>query len=1457
MAVAIGAYDYVPLNRTFAELSSYAGESDDSDLSRAFHVSNDLGWDVLLQDYRIVILSEAGSGKTEEFRTVAARLRASGKDAFFLRLENVPDQFRAAFDVSSANAFEEWLASGREGWLFLDSVDEARLRHPRDFELALRKLGDQLKLALDRTHIFLSGRISAWRPKTDLDHAKASLPYSPSTEVPTRPEEAPDDDADIMAKLLSDDDDGEEAVAADTSVASAITKSAPSTAPFRILTLEKLSRPQVEAFAQARGVSDTKAFGDAIERADAWSFAALPQDLEDLIASWQKREQIGGRLHMMQDGVERRLKERDRDRAETVTLTEEKALEGARILAAAATLCRNPAIQVPDGADGLGGIPVEKVLTDWTPQERKTLLERPIFDAKIYGAVRFHHRTVREFLTAEWLRQILLRPASRRSIESLLFQTQYGVDVVVPVMRPVLPWLALWDSRIRERIRKVAPEVLFEGGDPAALPLPTRREILAGVAQVLAPGHAPNAPTDYAAVQRFAHVDLSDDIRRLLREHANHEEAASFLLRMVWLGQIKAALPEAKQQALLPTAGQYQRIAAIRAVAAVGSPDDLREIREAVLGEAGPPNREWVNALAETIEGHNDEVEWLLRAAARTEAMPKYSVDHLQGGVAKLIERLPLEQLSVLVSGFCRLLSTAPYIDAGYCKISTRYSWLLFPAGAAVERLIEARNPAAMSPAALGILGMLTTARRFDSDVRELKADFSKLVPAWPECNRALFWSEVARARGDRTVTMHGRVTQYWQAHSFEAFWTVGSQDFDYFVCEIAKRTEQDDKLVALSAAFDGYARGGRAPATRKRLKDAVTGNQELMDRLELCLHPPKRADDAAAKQSRKWKRQSQARARQEKENLQKARDYMRGHLAALRDPRFPNPNDISRNQWYLHQRARDKAEQKGKWTTGNWRSLMPEFGEEIAAAYRDGAILHWRHASPQLRSEGAEANQTTASAIFGLTGLAIDARETPHWVEGLGPEDVARAWRFAAHELNGFPEWLPRVYAAHPLIVADLIMEEVSYELSAEPAEGMHYVIDDLAWAGKWAWKELGPRILTMLQAQEPRNDETLNKLLRVLLSSGVPDADIAALAQAKLAGAEGRHPVQWFAVWTGIDPASAIPAFVAYLEKLSANRESVDAAMSYVTHLFGDRYSDYPVGRNAFKEPRYLEQLYLLMHRHIHRSEDIDRANGEAYTPTLRDRAQNSRDAIFNLLNATAGKEAYIAMTAIAKAESATDTRRWIEYRAHQRAEQDSDMAAWSPEQVREFNDMQERTPANHRQLAELAINHLLDLKADIEDGDTSIAQVILGISEEEVMRNYLGHELERMSSGRYHIPQEEELADAKRPDLRFHGTNISGPVPTELKIADKWTGPKLFERLENQLSGDYLRDRRSSRGVFLLVNRGKERNRWQIADGTLVVFDRVVAALQEHWSAMSPKYTHIEELTVIGIDLTKRAS
>ncbi|HET9775342.1 MAG TPA: hypothetical protein VFP77_02110, partial [Gemmatimonadaceae bacterium] len=137
------------------------------------------------------------------------------------------------------------------------------------------------------------------------------------------------------------------------------------------------------------------------------------------------------------------------------------------------------------------------------------------------------------------------------------------------------------------------------------------------------------------------------------------------------------------------------------------------------------------------------------------------------------------------------------------------------------------------------------------------------------------------------------------------------------------------------------------------------------------------------------------------------------------------------------------------------------------------------------------------------------------------------------------------------------------------------------------------------------------------------------------------------------------------------------------------------------------------------------------------------------------------------IARAHPTESSRPWMAFHAKAKATADADGPAWSPSEVRDFNDELECTPSNHRDLWYLAVSRLLDLKYDLEEGDASIASILQPVDQETEIRKYIGNWLRDRSSGRYVVPQEEELADAKRPDLRFHGMGFDGPVPGELKI------------------------------------------------------------------------------------------
>jgi hypothetical protein len=1434
-------YEFIELNRTFHELSKHSCESDDVDISGSLGVGERLSWSSLSMEFRLIILSEAGSGKTFEIRNIARTLRGHGKPAFFLRLEHIPRDFEDAFEVGSYEEFEEWLASGEEGWLLLDSVDEARLRDPDDFHLAIRKLSRRTSTAKERTHIVITGRTTAWRPKTDLVYCAAHLPYASDAKSESDPQSENKGAAgNIQTKTKSTDE---------------------TNLVFKIVTLDDLTSDQIAKFVIARGIEDSKAFLDAVERADAWSFTSRPQDLEELTEFWIDEGRIGTRLELMRNSIDRRLSERDQGRADARPLSADRARQGSRLLAAATTLAQNSTIRVPDGTDNSKGIAVQSVLSHWNDKDQSTLLSRPIFDEAIYGTVRFHHRSVREYLTAEWFAELLKRETSRRSIERLFFRNQYGLDIVVPKLRPILPWLSILDEKIRGRVRKVAPEIIFEGGDPSQLPFEVRRYILREICEQMAADVTGQSMRDYAAVQRFANPDLTDDVRDLIRQYADNEDLTAFLLRMVWLGQLEGALPEAMRVALEPTTEHYARIAAFRAIQAIGSMEDQEYVRLSFLNESTELKREWIAEILKGVVPTEQTVVWLLSCLEKCESKERYSYDHLEDGVIKFAGVADIELLSQLVSGLNILLSLPPVIERRYCQVSERFQWLMVPTCKAVERMILARHPSSFETDVFAILYKFPAARDYGVDsISDVKAEFSNLVPAWPELNRALFWFDVQRSREAIDKKNGERLTEFWRASIFGSFWRFEESDFEYVAGEISSQKHLDDRLVALSLAFNLYKVAKRPRAWRERLKKLVADNDELTERLDNYLRPPAQDLDSRRwkQQEAKWKMQAEARQKKQekyhtdwKKCFNEKFDEIR---AAIRD----NPGKLTNPMLYLFDQTRDKNSTSGRWTEYNWKTLIPEYGEEVARFYRDGTVSFWRHFVPKLRSEGAPDNETPIAVIMGLVGLEIEVHETKGWPKNLSAAEVKLASKYASYELNGFPTWFPKLIETHPEIVCDFLLREVRYELSIEtPETETHYIISDLSWSGQWAWDQIAPSIYELLKKTELRNLSNLDKLLKIVQGSTLPDDQIEELASRKCHSIKKlEHVARWFAVWAGVAPKAAIASLKARIRKIKDSEKQTLFAMTFVTHLWGGSRHDGTTTRQKFKTPEHLKSLYLLMHEYIQEKDDLNRVGMGAFSPGLRDDAQNARNSLLNLLNQITGKESFLALNDIAKMHPDDTARPWMLLHAKTRAEQDGDIEPWLPSQVRDFHERLDRTPGNHRELAELAVLRLLDLKDDLEHGDSSVAVILQSVTKETDMRKYIGRELREKAFGRYSIPQEEELADAKKPDLRFQGVSFDGPVPAELKLADNWTGPELFERLENQLCRDYLRDNRSNRGIFVLVYRG-EKAGWDVpGSDNRVDFTGLNAALQDHWQCISPKFSNIDDINVVGIDLTKRS-
>ena len=294
-------------------------------------------------------------------------------------------------------------------------------------------------------------------------------------------------------------------------------------------------------FAAAQGVQDLDLFMDAILRADAEIFAERPQDLLELIAYWNENGRIADHAELIDSNIRRKLSEGNLDQDAARPLAPAKALEGATYLAAALSFMRRNSIVLPDQpvdpVRAAASIKAKDVLPGWDGRDIHALLTRALFDEATYGRVRFHHRSIQDYLTARWFYHLLESGKPRRAIEGLLFATRYAIEVVVPSMRPVAAWLALWDDRIRERVIAIAPEVLLEHGDPLRLPVTVRSRLLRRFADL-------NWAQQYRRVirprvdWRLADSQLATTVLELLDQHRANEDVRQLLLGIIWQGQI-------------------------------------------------------------------------------------------------------------------------------------------------------------------------------------------------------------------------------------------------------------------------------------------------------------------------------------------------------------------------------------------------------------------------------------------------------------------------------------------------------------------------------------------------------------------------------------------------------------------------------------------------------------------------------------------------------------------------------------------------------------------------------------------------------------------------------------------------------------------------------------------------------------------------------------------------------
>lgn len=282
----------------------------------------------LLTKRRAVILAEAGSGKSTEF---AERARLTAQSHAYVFHASVEDVGREGLDhalsVNARSKLATWRQGVDDAWFFIDSVDEAKVAGIK-FERVVRKLAEGIHGAEERCHIFLSGRVTDWEPRRDLEALKKWLPVS---SVISKPEPTPEQE--LLRILRNERKPKEEAP--------------PNETPF-VAIMAQLDRERVRLFAEAAGAPQTEQFLIAIDDANLWHFARRPLDLDWLVRFWQAEGRLGTLQEMVERSIIERLKETNPDRTRGDDLNSVTALRAVERIGGAMVFGRQTTLAIPD-----------------------------------------------------------------------------------------------------------------------------------------------------------------------------------------------------------------------------------------------------------------------------------------------------------------------------------------------------------------------------------------------------------------------------------------------------------------------------------------------------------------------------------------------------------------------------------------------------------------------------------------------------------------------------------------------------------------------------------------------------------------------------------------------------------------------------------------------------------------------------------------------------------------------------------------------------------------------------------------------------------------------------------------------------------------------------------------------------------------------------------------------------
>ncbi|MDD5391891.1 MAG: hypothetical protein PHE17_02605 [Thiothrix sp.] len=1353
-------------------------------------------WNDLLQSKRVLLISEAGAGKTYECRTQVKHLRDKGEYAFFVELASLSlNDLRSSLDYDEEKDLDAWLSSQSDiATFFLDSIDELKLSRG-SFELALKRLQKGIGNQLHRVRIVITTRPIPF----DEQLVRRILPVPAAPEAESKEE--------IFAKTAMNDH----------RTSQIENKKNKEVSDWRTSALMPLSDEQIVEFVTGQGIDNPTDLMDDLRKRNAQEFARRPQDLIELCADWREYKRI--RTHHDQVGSNVRIKLQARDdRPEPAELSVDKAVDGASRLALAMLVTRRWTIRHNAASDDIeqeAALNPAIILSDWNPDEPKALLERPLFGFASYGRVRFHHRSVWEYLAAERLKTLLrAHKITFRALKRLLFAQTKGKTIVRPSMRPVAGWLALSENTIFEMLRDNEPAVLLDEGDPESLTPTQRIQALRAYVERYGVGGWRGLRVPHIQVHRFAFPELAEEITRCWKIGVENPEVREMLLALIEAGGIANCVEIAREVARNRNASYTERMNALDALISLSDPS-LKDIS----AEIAHDEQQWPDSIARgaisRLFPNHISIQQLCWVLGRLEEK-KHNIGDLSWQLSYLIADAKLDKPSLVEfrDELVRLVSDGLHWDEEWKPFSCDRPHLSGALAAICLRGLSLETSSAWLSAS--VLALRLQDREYGSD--EVHQELhSRLRDLTAEDNERLFWAENSLLQvlqgTDDPKKRFVEIIRYGGIVELRV-----ERDLTWIKDALGDTTRPyNDRALVLEIALRLSHGQEKWRSHLSTLNALVRDQPTLLAVIGEWLQPPKHNTENLHWEKEQAKRKEQ-RVRKEAKNRASWIQFQReiaGH-----PERVFSPERSWNTAWDLWRvMGHDK---EGSKTSGwNRRFIEKQFGKQTADRLRLTLIDIWRKENPTLPSERPENERNTYLIRWRLGLAAIYAEaEDPQWAIKLSEKEAELAARYVAMGFNGLPHWVEQLVIAHENVVDRILGQELSWELS-QGFEGQAYsmLLQDICHASEAVAKVFLPRLRRWLDSQENTSDDEtalkniasrMRKVIDVLMKYGDEEmlAHVRTLAQQHLNNDLPRELVfVWLPILIKLSPDLGIAALEERLQSVEPAKRS--EAVTWFSVLFGDRHEPISLSGAAFT-PQLLLRLLRLAYFHVRYNDDTEHEG--SYTPDTRDHAERAREYILNTLLGLKGENGWAAKLEMAADPLFAHFKDRILAIAEENWAQEIDSEVLDEMQAVALDRAGEAPPSTNSAMFAILNDRLSDLD-DLLLSDISPREAWAGITEERVMRREIARELKHVANNLYTVDQESVTADEKETDIRLRSTASNHEAIIELKLADGRYGRDLRDTIYDQLVKKYMAAE-ASRSGCLLITLAKDRQ-WDHPD------------------------------------------